>query len=259
MQRAGSRAAPSRSTHCLLGAPSDRTVLSSVVTTTSCAPWKRGKPSATTFKRRLSALGPGKRYPHPVLNSMYLLMYFFWHSALSHSTKHNSQCLLAFAFHSCSSFSCVWEPFFVFYFKPIISRMFLFHWPSPNILLCFVGLPKPHSPLRSFSSPGGPETSILHILLQTPHFPSSFLPNPSFPSFPLFLSSVELSVRLPETAVAPRRVFYLNWWRRRWSKPRLRFLRRCTFWSRWRPVPYLSTALNRVLLTPTSTGLALLP
>ena len=44
-----------------LGAPSARTVLTIVVSTASCAPWKRGRPSATTSRRRLSALGTGRR------------------------------------------------------------------------------------------------------------------------------------------------------------------------------------------------------
>ena len=51
VRRAWSRAAPSRSAHCLLGAPSARTVLTIVVSTASCAPWNRGKPSATTSSR----------------------------------------------------------------------------------------------------------------------------------------------------------------------------------------------------------------
>ena len=36
-------------------------MLTSVVSTASCASWKRGKPSATISRRRLSALGPRKR------------------------------------------------------------------------------------------------------------------------------------------------------------------------------------------------------
>ena len=47
--------------HCLRGAPSALTRLTKVVSIANCAPWKRGKPSATTSKRRSSNWPPGKR------------------------------------------------------------------------------------------------------------------------------------------------------------------------------------------------------
>ena len=61
VRRAWSRAAPSRMAHCLRGAPSARTGLTKVVSIANWAPWKRGKPSATTSRRRSSNWPPGKR------------------------------------------------------------------------------------------------------------------------------------------------------------------------------------------------------
>ena len=61
VRRAWSRAAPFRVAHCLRGAPSALTGLTKVVSIANCAPWKRGKPSATTSRRRSSNWPPGKR------------------------------------------------------------------------------------------------------------------------------------------------------------------------------------------------------
>ena len=61
MRRAWSRAAASRLAHCLRGAPLALTGLTKVVSMANWAPWKRGKPSATTSRRRSSNRPSGKR------------------------------------------------------------------------------------------------------------------------------------------------------------------------------------------------------
>ena len=57
-RRAWARAAPSFVAHCRLGAPSALIVQTRVA---SWAPWKSGKPSATTSRRRSSTRTPGRR------------------------------------------------------------------------------------------------------------------------------------------------------------------------------------------------------
>ena len=58
---AWAKAAPSVVGTARLGAPSALTVQTRVVSTASWAPWKSGKPSATTSRRRSSTRTPGRR------------------------------------------------------------------------------------------------------------------------------------------------------------------------------------------------------